>query len=134
MRPPPIATKLGRALSKMAAALRPKPKPKLRVLCFGDSLTAGYSAMGAIHHPYNEKLEQMLAMAFPDLDIETAEDGESGATVMYGFLNRMQNQCGWSLHNLFGLSFLFIFHGWRGLERVIIDALTDTDDAISSRP
>jgi lysophospholipase L1-like esterase len=74
-------------------------RPKLRILCFGDSLTAGYSGLGTVFHPYNEKLEQMLAMAFPHLDIETVEDGLSGATVLAGFRPRMVDQCGWE--NLF---------------------------------
>ncbi|KAK4153553.1 SGNH hydrolase-type esterase domain-containing protein [Chaetomidium leptoderma] len=67
-------------------------RPKLRILCFGDSLTAGYACYGTIHHPYNEKLEHMLCMAFPDLKIETAEDGVSGATVRNGFQTRMNAQ------------------------------------------
>ncbi|KXX76134.1 hypothetical protein MMYC01_206298 [Madurella mycetomatis] len=69
-------------------------RPKLRILCLGDSLTAGYSAMGAIHHPYSAKLEQMVAMAFPHLDIETVEDGLPGAPASIAFLNRMQNHFG----------------------------------------
>ncbi|KAK3902468.1 SGNH hydrolase-type esterase domain-containing protein [Staphylotrichum tortipilum] len=64
-------------------------RPRLRILCFGDSLTNGYSCMGAIHHPYCEKMEHMLTMAFPDLKIETEEDGMSGATVKHGFQTRM---------------------------------------------
>ena len=79
---------MGSLLTKMAA------RPKLRILCFGDSLTAGYSSLGTIYTPYNTKLEQMLAMAFPDLRIETEEDGESGGTVKYGFLKRMVAHCG----------------------------------------
>ena len=68
-------------------------RPKLRILCFGDSLTNGYSAMGAIHHPYCENMEHMLTMAFPDLKIETEEDGMSGSTVKHGFQTRMNAQC-----------------------------------------
>lgn len=68
-------------------------RPKLRILCFGDSLTNGYSAMGAIHHPYCENMENMLTMAFPDLKIETEEDGMSGSTVKHGFQTRMNAQC-----------------------------------------
>ncbi|KAK4034061.1 SGNH hydrolase-type esterase domain-containing protein [Parachaetomium inaequale] len=67
-------------------------RPRLRILCFGDSLTAGYASWGAIHHPYNEMLESMLSMAFPDLKIVTAEDGLSGATVKHGFQTRMNAQ------------------------------------------
>lgn len=80
----------------MAAAAALGPRPKLRVLCFGDSLTAGYSGMGAVHHPYNVKLEQMLAMAFPDLTIATVEDGVPGALVKFGFKERLEkNHCGY---------------------------------------
>jgi len=68
-------------------------RQKLRVLCFGDSLTAGFAEMGAVYHPYRLKLEQMLEMAFPDIDIETDDDGEPGDTVKFGFLSRMQQNC-----------------------------------------
>jgi lysophospholipase L1-like esterase len=68
-------------------------RPKLRVLCFGDSLTAGYASMGMVYHPYKDKLQQMLEMAFPDMDIATFDDGKPGDTVKYGFLPRMQRQC-----------------------------------------
>ncbi|KAK4240323.1 SGNH hydrolase-type esterase domain-containing protein [Achaetomium macrosporum] len=67
-------------------------RSKLRILCFGDSLTAGYACYGAIHHPYNETLKEMLKMAFPDLKIETVEDGVAGATVKFGFQSRMNAQ------------------------------------------
>jgi lysophospholipase L1-like esterase len=80
---------MGALLAKMAAR-----RPRLRVLCFGDSLTAGYTSHGAVHHPYEETLVQMLAMAFPDLKIETVEDGVSGATVKFGYQARMNAQCG----------------------------------------
>jgi lysophospholipase L1-like esterase len=79
---------MGALLAKMAG------RPKLRILCFGDSLTAGYASWGAIHHPYNERMEQMLSMAFPDRKIETVEDGLSGSTVKHGFQTRMNAQCG----------------------------------------
>lgn len=84
---------MGTLLAKMTS------RPKLRVLCFGDSLTAGYASWGAVHHPYNEKLEEMLSMAFPDLKIETEEDGLSGATVKHGFQTRMNAQCEWFSHS-----------------------------------
>jgi len=77
---------MGAILAKMTA------RPKLRILCFGDSLTAGYSSWGSVHHPYNEVLENMLSMAYPDLKIVTAEDGMSGSTVKHGFQTRMNEQ------------------------------------------
>jgi lysophospholipase L1-like esterase len=78
---------MGALIAKMTA------RPKLRILCFGDSLTAGYASWGAVHHPYCEMLESMLSMAFPDLKIVTAEDGLSGSTVKHGFQTRMNAQC-----------------------------------------
>jgi lysophospholipase L1-like esterase len=78
---------MGPLLAKMAA------RPKLRILCFGDSLTVGYASYGAIHHPYSETLEELLKMAFPDLQIEMVVDGLSGSTVKHGFQTRMNEQC-----------------------------------------
>ncbi|KAL2266645.1 hypothetical protein VTJ83DRAFT_5997 [Remersonia thermophila] len=75
-----------------AAAAAAPPRRRLRILCFGDSLTAGYSGWGAVYHPYSEKLEQMLTMAFPDLDVSTVEDGVPGDTVRLGFRGRMLKQ------------------------------------------
>ncbi|KAK0718720.1 SGNH hydrolase-type esterase domain-containing protein [Apiosordaria backusii] len=65
-------------------------RQKLRILCFGDSLTAGYSYLGSVYHPYDTKMVQMLAMAFPDWDITTVERGKPGDVVKTGFLTRMQ--------------------------------------------
>ncbi|KAM7219378.1 SGNH hydrolase-type esterase domain containing protein [Rhypophila decipiens] len=65
-------------------------RQKLRILCFGDSLTAGYSSLGAIYHPYAEMLIQFLEMAFPEMDVEADIEGEPGETVKFGFLPRMQ--------------------------------------------
>jgi len=68
-------------------------RQKLRILCFGDSLTEGYSSSGLVFHPYHVKLQQMIEMAFPEIDIEIVEDGRSGDLVKYGFLSRMQDNC-----------------------------------------
>lgn len=65
----------------------------LRILCFGDSLTAGYTCMGSRFHPYSKKLEDMVAMAFPDLDVQTVTDGKSGDTVRHGFKYRIEDNC-----------------------------------------
>jgi hypothetical protein len=37
--------------------------------------------MGRVRHPYAEKLEQMIAMAFPEYAIETIRDGKPGDLV-----------------------------------------------------
>jgi hypothetical protein len=77
------------------AAIAMAPQRKLRILCFGDSLTSGYSGMGAIFHPYQETLEQMIAMAFPEYELNTVEDGKPGdlVTSRGRFLERMENNC-----------------------------------------
>lgn len=62
----------------------------MRILCFGDSLTAGYSQFGTIYHPYKDRLEQLIAMAYPSLQVETVVDGMPGETVVGGFERRMQ--------------------------------------------
>ncbi|KAH8910403.1 SGNH hydrolase [Coniochaeta sp. PMI_546] len=75
-------------------AKREPPAKTIRILCFGDSLTAGYSYMGAVHHPYEEKLVQMVEMAFPEYEVESVEDGKSGdlVTSRGSFLQRMERQ------------------------------------------
>lgn len=78
------------------ATTSPRPpgvqqQPKtLRILCFGDSLTAGYSEMGCVLHPYEGKMSQMLEMAFPDIAFRADVRGKSGDTVWHGFLERME--------------------------------------------
>ena len=71
------------------------PAKKIRILCFGDSLTAGYSRFGAVHHPYREKLVQMVEMAFPECEVESVVDGVSGDLVgsRGQFLGRMESRC-----------------------------------------
>lgn len=66
--PPPTATK-------------PKPKRSLRILCFGDSLTSGYSRWGTISHPYSQALTTVLSRAFPSLNVEAHVDGVPGDVV-----------------------------------------------------
>ncbi|KAK4170493.1 SGNH hydrolase-type esterase domain-containing protein [Cladorrhinum sp. PSN259] len=65
-------------------------RQKLRILCFGDSLTAGHSYFGTIYHPYVDKMAQMVQMAFPDHEIITEVDGKPGDTVCRGFLERIE--------------------------------------------
>ena len=49
--------------------------------------------MGTRFHPYSKKLKEMVAMAFPDLDVETVTDGLSGDTVSFGtFKSRAQRK------------------------------------------
>lgn len=61
--------------------LQPKSKPKhtLRILCFGDSLTSGYSS--SPDHPYSHHLTTTLTRAFPSLTIDAHTDGVPGDIV-----------------------------------------------------
>lgn len=70
------------------------PRQSLRILCYGDSLTAGYSAYGATYHPYSEVLEEKLAAAFPDLKVDVSESGMPGELAVNGaFLTRLNSEC-----------------------------------------
>lgn len=69
-------------------------KTKLRILCLGASLVAGYSSMGAVYHPFSQHLAKVLGMMMPEAEIETVVDGVPGDRVTTGtFLKRMQKHC-----------------------------------------
>lgn len=59
-------------------ALRP-----LRILCFGDSLTAGYTQDGLQYHPYLHVLRRQLRDAFPGLEVDIEEDGMDGGLTQH---------------------------------------------------
>ncbi|KLU89272.1 hypothetical protein MAPG_08246 [Magnaporthiopsis poae ATCC 64411] len=68
-------------------------RSKLRILCLGDSLTAGYSSLGAVYKPYSEQMVKLLRAALPDVEIEAVEDGVPGQTTA-GFLGRLDPHFG----------------------------------------
>ncbi|KAK6083035.1 GDSL-like Lipase/Acylhydrolase [Seiridium cupressi] len=62
-------------------------KTPLRILCLGDSLTAGYPPA----HPYAGKLVEYLEAAFPTHGVEVKVDGVPGDLVTRGsFIKRME--------------------------------------------
>ncbi|KAM0806949.1 putative SGNH hydrolase-type esterase domain-containing protein [Seiridium cardinale] len=62
-------------------------KTPLRILCLGDSLTAGYPPA----HPYAGKLVEYLEAAFPTHGVEIQVDGVPGDLVTRGsFIKRME--------------------------------------------
>ncbi|KAK7753724.1 hypothetical protein SLS62_004348 [Diatrype stigma] len=62
-------------------------RPRLRILCFGDSLTAGWPS----GHPYGGKLEEKLEAALPHLRPICEVDGVPGDKVAYGsYRKRME--------------------------------------------
>ncbi|KXH66277.1 GDSL-like Lipase/Acylhydrolase [Colletotrichum salicis] len=65
----------------------------LRIFCFGDSLTAGYSSYGAVYHPYSIALTKLLAMYLPDTQIVATDNGMPGDVVSQGaFAQRFESE------------------------------------------
>jgi hypothetical protein len=66
----------------------------LRILCFGDSLTAGYTRRGAVYRPYGHELRKHLCAAFPAARFEVEDDGVPGEmAVSEDFIGRMREKC-----------------------------------------
>ncbi|KAL8783880.1 MAG: hypothetical protein Q9213_004298 [Squamulea squamosa] len=66
----------------------------LRILCFGDSLTAGYSSYGYSHYPYAAQIRKELKKAFPATEVDVVVSGLSGDCVIAGqFLRRIKGMC-----------------------------------------
>ncbi|MCJ1409628.1 hypothetical protein MMC19_003709 [Ptychographa xylographoides] len=75
-------------------ATDPTPCPQtLKVLCFGDSLTAGYSTWGSRFHPYAAHLKSTLQGTFPSTSIEIVVEGLSGAQVRAQYTGRLNRAC-----------------------------------------
>ncbi|RCI15564.1 hypothetical protein L249_3498 [Ophiocordyceps polyrhachis-furcata BCC 54312] len=64
-------------------------RPQLRILCFGDSLTCGYSDAGL--QPYSQRVCAMLRTALPAVAVEVVDDGVAGDCVTGpGFRRRLR--------------------------------------------
>lgn len=58
-----------------------KPRPTLRILCLGDSLTSGWCPNHPLRpHPYAPRLSAVLSPAFPSLAVVADVDGVPGDT------------------------------------------------------
>ncbi|KAM0798809.1 SGNH hydrolase-type esterase domain-containing protein [Usnea florida] len=66
----------------------------LRILCFGDSLTAGYTRYGLEFHPYADHLRVGLQHSLSTSDIEVDVAGFSGDQVQGSYLPRIKRKCG----------------------------------------
>ncbi|KAG4427229.1 hypothetical protein IFR05_017288 [Cadophora sp. M221] len=67
------------------------PPPALHILCFGDSLTEGYSMYGMHWSPYSETTKEVLEERLSQewsVDVDT--DGVSAQLVTAGFKRRME--------------------------------------------
>ena len=70
------------------------PSPSsVRILCFGDSLTAGSSRYGMLHFPYADVLKERLRSAFPAMEAHIDVEGMNGAQVRGQYLGRLSRAC-----------------------------------------
>jgi len=69
------------------------PTATLRILCFGDSLTAGYTQWGMHHYPYAAHLTDHLQTAFPSTLIHVDVEGMIGAQVGGQYTGRLNRAC-----------------------------------------
>ena len=65
----------------------------LRILCFGDSLTAGYTNYGSELYPYADHLRTGLQHMLSTSDIEVDVAGLSGDQVQGSYLRRIKAKC-----------------------------------------
>lgn len=66
----------------------------LRILCLGDSLTAGYTCYGLNHFPYSTYIQASLKAFLPSTEILVKTSGLSGDCVVGGqYLGRMVGNC-----------------------------------------
>ena len=65
----------------------------LRILSFGDSLTAGYTRYGLEHYPYADHLRTSLEHDLSSSDIQVEVAGMSGDQVQGSYLSRIKAKC-----------------------------------------
>ena len=62
------------------------------ILCFGASITAGWSQLGLRYYPYANTLEARLKEAFPDRKFSIQVDGLPGDTIIQGqYMKRLHS-------------------------------------------
>jgi hypothetical protein len=96
------------------------PHPTLRILCLGDSLTAGYSCYGMVLSPYSTTFKESLVQLLDNEDyreknkgrgpsIEVVTDGKSGDLVSAAgtFEERMRSRSPFPCYH-YKLSFIFL--------------------------
>ena len=82
-------------LSTMAepSAINVTLPESLRILCFGDSLTAGYTSRGWEFHPYADHLRTGLQHMLSTSKIQVDVAGLSGDQVQGSYLPRIKREC-----------------------------------------
>ncbi|OAA48767.1 Esterase, SGNH hydrolase-type [Metarhizium rileyi] len=70
------------------------PPKTLSILCFGDSLTSGYYAMGLESYPYSLALAAKIQDALPDTKLQVYTNGKPGDVASFQpFRQRLQAEC-----------------------------------------
>lgn len=66
----------------------------VNILCFGDSLTEGYSQWGLSMTPYADSMGEWLRAAWPSTKLTVDVNGMSGDLAVPGlFLTRITSSC-----------------------------------------
>lgn len=101
---------------RMSLTLLYSQMSRLRILCFGDSLTAGFSS-GQVpgqptFHPYRIELERQLLKALPGVKLEIVDDGVPGQCATEdAFTRRMETHLkGMSGHESSDVRFIGLGH------------------------
>ena len=89
---PEYADRFGPTMAEPSATNDTLPK-SLRILCFGDSLTAGYTSYGWEFYPYADHLRVGLQHMLSTPDIQVDVDGFSGDQVQGNYLARIKRKC-----------------------------------------
>lgn len=68
---------------------------ELRILCFGDSLTEGFTRGGTLFHPYAKSMLATLKQGLPNVQFHVDIDGRSGDRICSPglFMPRIQAKC-----------------------------------------
>lgn len=71
----------------------------LRICCFGDSLSAGYSSNGTVFHPYSIALTKKLSRDLSNTQVVAVDYGMPGDVVSQGaFAQRFETEGASSPH------------------------------------
>lgn len=68
----------------------------LHILTFGNSITAGWTEMGTVYHPYSGKLVELLQKSLPSYNVTIDVQGLPGDRIVSPpgyFLPRMDTLC-----------------------------------------
>lgn len=89
VRLPPLSYTIQNLQRKLGETM---PLRHVRLLCFGDSLTAGWTHNGSFYYPYAYTMMKTLRVAFPEIKLDISVKGEPSDLVVPSrgeFVSRM---------------------------------------------